>query len=230
MVQKEKKERAIALRLQGKSYTEIMKALNLPSKGTLSFWFKNIELTTDAKRKLEKNTQIAWKRGLHRFNEERTAKILEENKKITAGASLLIPQLSKQELLLIGSALYWGEGSVRESNSNFAHRISFSNSDPRMVRIFMRYLREILNINDEKIYPEIQLHPNIEEYKTRKFWSDITGLQENRFFIYRPISRASKFKRPKNFLPHGTLNIKVNKRQLFYEIKGYIQGIINNLA
>lgn len=227
MVQKHKKEKAFAMRLEGKSYGEIMKALDLPSKGTLSGWFRKIKLTPEARRKLRKNTLIAWKQKFFKFNKERTERINSENKMITSEAAKSVPKLSRRDLLLIGSALYWGEGTTREYKYNQMHRIAFSNSNPDMIRIFMKYLREVLNVNDQKIHPEIQLHPNIGENKAKAFWSNITNLPQSKFYTYRPVNKSSKFIRPKHFLPYGTLNLRVYKRQLFYRVRGYIQGIIN---
>lgn len=218
------------MRLDGKSYGEVMKALNLTSKGTLSFWFRNLKLTPEAKRKLRKNTLIAWKRKFFQFNKERTERINKENKDIEFEAGNSIPILSKRDLLLIGSALYWGEGTTREYKYNQMHRVSFSNSNPDMIRIFMRYLREILAVNEEQIHPEIQIHQNIEENKARIFWSKVTNLPKKRFYIYRPVNKSSKFIRPKHFLPYGTLNVRVYKRQLFYKIRGYIRGIVHQLS
>lgn len=48
------KEEAIALRRGGKSYSEITKALGIKSKGTLSLWFKNLDLSKKSKDLLEK--------------------------------------------------------------------------------------------------------------------------------------------------------------------------------
>jgi hypothetical protein len=60
---KHKKIRAIKLRLQGKSYGEIMKIMDLPSKGTLSIWFKDLHLSSLARNKLSANLLLAQKGG-----------------------------------------------------------------------------------------------------------------------------------------------------------------------
>ena len=219
------KQKAIALRLQGKSYNDIRKTLNIPSKGTLSYWFKNFTLTPAARKKLAHNMALAQKRGLLQFNQNRTKSITEENQKIRTAAVKEIGSLSPRELLLIGVALYWGEGTKSENNNSPA--VILTNSDPKLIAVYMRFVREILNVADEKIRAGIQIHPHINQKLARRFWSKITKLPENRFFIIKQVSRASKFKRPKRSLPYGTVNIRVHKRILFYKIKGYIDGLCN---
>ncbi len=222
------KGHAVELRQHGKSYGEIKKLLNIKSKGTLSYWFRNLELSQAAKKLLRENNLVAHQRGLFAFNKRRTNTILAENKKLFAEAAQSIPKISQRELALIGAALYWGEGTTRERRAN--HSISFTNSDHRMIQVFMRYLREVLLIPEERVFVAIHIHPNISESEARIFWSKATKLPPARFAIYRAISSAGNFKRPKNFLPYGTMNVRVHSRQLFHKMKGYIQGIISQLT
>lgn len=222
------KEQAIALRLQGKSYGEIIKILNIPSKGTLSYWFKNFPLPPAAQKKLKKNIELAQKRGLFRFNQERTKAIERENKEAVLDAEKEIGTLTERELLLVGASLYWGEGTKSARNGN-NKGISIANSDPLLIALFMRFVREILYIPEDRIRAGIQVHDNIDVEEARCFWSEVTRLPIERFYIIKQISSAGKRKRPTNSLPHGTAIIKVNKRVLFYKISGYIEGLTKNL-
>lgn len=220
------REEAIKLRFRGRSYGEILKELNISSKGTLNYWFRNLEIPPSALKKLEGKILLARERGLLSFNEKRTRRIIDENKKIFNEAIKESPKISKNYLSVIGAALYWGEGSIREQKGRYPI-VSFSNSDPQMIRVFMCYLRDCLGVNDNKIKVRVQIHPNIKAVQAKKFWSKITKLPEERFGIFEQISRASKLKRRINFLPYGTLDIRVNNRQLFYKVKGSIIGIAN---
>lgn len=183
----------------------------------------------DAKLKLEKNNLLAHERGLFKFNQKRTKNILAENKTISRDTAKSISPLSNKELLLIGAALYWGEGTLREYPGR-SPIISFTNSDPFMVKIFLRFLKETLGVNEEQIRSGIQLHQNIKPEKAKRFWSHITQLPKERFYTFDQASKATKFKRHIHFLPHGTITIRVNSRRLFYQVKGYISGISSQLA
>lgn len=218
-----KKERALRLRLNGKSYGEILKILDLSSKGTLSYWFRGLKLTTEAKMRLKQKIDIAKEKGLFRFNRERTKAIQLENQKVRKLARIEIPKLTPATLLLVGAALYWGEGL---QNANFkVSGISFVNSNHYMVALFLRFLREVLKIKDERIKAHIRIHPNINEGLAIRFWQKVTRLPPDRFRITYQISRASQLKRPVRSLPYGTLDIRVNQRVLFFKLKGYIEGL-----
>lgn len=222
------KQEAIKLRLQGKSYNEIRKLLDIPSKGTLSYWFKNFPLPPETQKKLARNIELAQKRGLFRFNRKRTKAIEQENRDALLNAKKEINILTKRELLLVGAALYWGEGtkSIRSGGSN---GIAIANSDPLLVAIFMRFVREIFGTSEDRIRAGIQVHDNVDIEAARRFWSKVTKLPVDRFYIIKQVSSASKKKRPSNSLPYGTAIIKVNKRVLFYRVRGYIEGLAENI-
>ncbi len=230
MVQKAKREAAIKLRLKGKSYGEILKALSIPSKGTLSFWFRDVKLPPDAKRRLKKNIEIAYKQGLFAFNKKRTNQIDKQNKFIVSDSAKSIKPISDYELGLIGSMLYWGEGTIYQGRYRYP-RLSFSNSNPEIIKVYALFLRRILKVSDKNIKPGIHIHPNIKESEARRFWAKIIDLPEASFYIVEQISRASKLKRGKKFLPYGTLHVAANpSRQLFYQVRGYINGVVRQLG
>ena len=130
--------------------------------------------------------------------------------------------------MLIGTALYWGEGSKSERMTSTP--LDFSNSDPRMVIVYMKFLRKILKIPEERIRAGIHLYPSTPIDKARKFWAITTNLPEKRFFIINQISRASQNKRPFNTLPYGTIAIKISSRIQFHKVKGMIEGIMQKLT
>ena len=151
---------------------------------------------------------------------------MKENKEIINNAISQINSLSKRELLLVGTALYWAEGYKNKKEIPGNQHIQFVNSDPYMITLFLRFLREILQVPEEKFYVSIRIHPNINEQSTIKFWSKVTNVPKERFHTEHQISRLSRGKRPRNSLPYGTLDIKVCNRQKFQQIKGWIEGLI----
>ena len=217
------RERAVSLRKNGESYNNIRKLLGIRSKGTLSNWFRGIKLPKKSIELLAKNNKLAHERGLFTANKNRKVRIDNENKKAYTEGQNYIQPISKKELLLIGAVLYWGEGTKSERN---AVSLTLSNSDPFMISVYMRFIREILKIPEEKIRAGIHIYPSISANEAKKFWSNITKLPESRFYIITQISRASQNKRPFNILPYGTVVIKINSRQQFYKVKGMIKGIV----
>lgn len=223
-----KKEKAVNLRLKGRSYSEIVEALGLISKGTLSYWFRDIKLSSQAEKRLRRNVVRGFERGLLRFNKERTKKIKEENAQIIEYSEMNVPTLSYETLLLVGVALYWGEGYKRQPSQRTPY-ISFGNTDPFMIKIFMRFVREILCIPEDKIRGKVQIHPNLESNRAINFWSKIAKIPKERLRVTYQVSRASKGKRPINIQPYGTVEIIVSSRKDFFRIMGWIKGLANQV-
>lgn len=221
------KNKAISLRREGRSYNDIRKTLGIMSKGTLSGWFKNLELSEVSRNLLQQNNKLAYTRGLLGANKKRKALIDDENRIAQEFGYSSIYALSKNELLIIGAALYWAEGTKSEKGAS--RSLAFSNSDPKMIRVYMKFIREVLKVQEEKIRAGIHIYNTNSENLARKFWSDITDLPQDRFYIVTQISRASQNRRPFNSLPHGTVSIRINSRIEFFKVKGMIQGLFDKL-
>jgi hypothetical protein len=215
---------AIKLRLAGKSYGEIAKTLDV-SKGSLALWFKNLKLPERTQKLLEEKMRIAREHNLFENNRRRTRAIQIENQKTKQTAVNEIKSLSRYELTLVGAALYWGEGWKRGNT----HFVELANSDPDMITLYLRFLREILQVPEEKLRVNILVHPNVNTQSAIKFWSKITKIPKERFHITHQISRASKGKRLRNSLPYGTLRLDVCDRRKFQQIKGWINGLIRQI-
>ncbi len=224
-VRSPQKDKAVQMRLQGRSYSEIQKTLNLPSRGTLSFWLKDLALPAEARVRLQKYSAITSKQNLQKFNTARTRQIQAENGQEYNSGRKCIGSLSKRELMLVGAALYWGEGT-KSDNGGKTQSLVFTNSDPDMVTIYMRFIRQIYGVPEIRIRAGIHVYPSIDVDETRQFWSKVTQLPPDRFYIVTIISRLSSGKRNSRLLPHGTVTIRVHDRKLFHRMKGMIRGLV----
>jgi len=221
-----KYQKALKLRFIGKSYGEIKCALGVP-KSTLSSWFKNLQLPPSVQKILIEKGR-ATNKNLAEFNRRRTQAIKIENQQVRQAAAEEIKSLSKRELLLIGAALYWAEGYNKQDNVG-SPNISFGNSDPKMVILFLRFLREVMRIPEEALRPIVQIHHNVEVKSAINFWSKISDIPQKFFHITHQISKASKGKRSTYSLPYGTFRLEVRGRQNFFRIKGWINGLIRQI-
>ncbi len=222
MYQQERTE-AVKLRFQGNGYGVIAKNIGV-SKTSVSNWCKKLELPTSAKKILEKkNRHIREKFKL--YNQQKHQFVQNENKEIIERSIKQIPRLSKRDLLLIGASLYWAEGYNRQDKRPSPY-ISFGNSNPDMVVLFLRFLQEVMQISEEKLRPVVQIHKNLKPESAINFWARVTNIPQKSFRITHQTSRASKGKRPYNSLPYGTLKLNVVGRQNFFMIKGWIEGLI----
>jgi transposase-like protein len=224
MRNKQEKKKAVRLRRNGKSYNEISRKLDIP-KSTLSLWFRKIEWNKELIRKIWDKKRKKCAENITLYNKQRAQIIKEQHLNFQKQNADTIKKLSEYELKLIGTALYWAEGS-----KNDRWVITFVNSDPEMIKIMMRFFKEVCRIPKERISFKIQIHPNISEKSAKLFWSKILNIPVNKFTktLYQ-ISKASKGKRPKRTLPYGTCRISIANVLLRNQIVGWIKGIINQI-
>ncbi|MDP2741458.1 MAG: hypothetical protein Q8O66_02110 [bacterium] len=214
------KNLAIKLRKRGKSYNQIVKILGTP-KSTLSLWLRDIKMSPDVRKKFWNDVKERQVKNITEFNKKLAEKARKRAQEIQENAAKTIGFLSKKDLLLIGTALYWGEGFKKTR-----WVLAFSNSDPLMIKIIMRFFRETCNIPEEKMKATVQTHPNVTPKKAVDYWSKITGIPKNQFQkTYTRLSPSSKQKRPSNTLPFGTLRISVCDYKIINTVKGWIRGV-----
>lgn len=142
----------------------------------------------------------------------------------------MISSLSQKELLILGAALYWGEGYKKaiytKGRRRTYHPVSLSNSDPKLVQIFLKFLRDCFLIKDQDIQIGVRIYEHMNTEETIHFWQKVTQLPSSNFQkVYYGVSISSERKRGFNRLPHGTVQIRVNSTPLFYQIMGLIDGI-----
>lgn len=225
------KTQALKMRLLGKSYNEINKSLGVP-KATLSDWFTDLQLSDRARRRISARVYRGSVLGLIRRNKNQTRLALQRTRKIREEARHNIHRLTKYELLLAGATLYWAEGYkrpiIRRGHEVTDHPVSLTNSDPKLVLLFLRFLREICEIPDKDIHAEVRIYEHMNEHHVLNFWQKLLNLPlENFGKTYYGVSKSSLGKRPFTRLPYGTILIRVNRTALFHKIMGWIQGIAN---
>lgn len=214
------RSKAISLRKKGKSYNEIAKLLKI-SKGTLSLWLRNVKMSVEIERKFWDRVRKNRAANITKFNKRQGLLAKKRAKDAQLIASKDVKRLTKRDLFLVGTALYWAEGAKRKRWS-----VCFANSDPRMVKIIMRFFREICFVDENKFTARVHLHPNIKENKTIAFWSRITEINKKQFSPSQTqISKSSKRKRNPHQLPYGTLHININGVNLVNKIMGWITGL-----
>ena len=127
--------------------------------------------------------------------------------------------ISKDQLKLMGIILYLGEGAKTSRGT-----VSVANSDPEVIKIFTRFLREICNVAENKFRIHIHTFAHADIEKTEKYWSKITEISRNQFYkTYSKPSSASLQKR--QTLPYGTCSINLNDTKLFLKIMGWIEKV-----
>ena len=207
------KQKAINLRCQGYTYNEIIKHIPDLSTGTLSGWIKTITLTESQKKRIIDKTLSASKRGQLKGAWANKLKALQRIEKLSKEADSQFQQLANNPLFLVGLSLYWAEGFKK------GRRFEFINSDPDIIRIIMRWLREIFDIPEDMISARIFMHKIYENENCREFWSKVTGLSVTSFrkTVYKPTPHKIK----RNLAYKGCCRISIKGSELFWKIQAW---------
>jgi len=210
-MKREVREKARDMRRAGFSLSEIATQLFV-SKGSVSSWVRDIHLSDEQAARL-KAKQKNWggknsgaRQNQDQAREQRRAYQEAGREHARAGSVLH----------LTGCMLYWAEGAKSRNG------IYFANSDPQMMLLFMRFLREELYVVDGQIKLLIHCHTNNpdEIQRIERFWLEILELPRSSLSktSYKQGSATRK-----NILANGVCSIRVYSTELTHHIYGAIQ-------
>lgn len=200
MAQIEKRRKAIELRTQGKTYTQIREVLDIP-KSTLSGWLSQYPLSEEQLKLIKKNSlqnkEVAIEkcRQTKRNKRENRLHLVYQNEK-----AKLLP-LSAKELYVTGLSLYWGEGF-----KDLKGAISLSNTDPKVIKFYLYWLIYGLGIPVNKIKVLVHLYDDMKVEKSLEYWSKKLNIPRSQFS--QPyIKKSKRAQIDQKGFGHGTCNI-----------------------
>ena len=208
-------ERALALRKQGMSYSQIKKILEV-NKNTLSYWLRNYPLSKERIKELKDCDE----KRIERFRETMRKKKEKRLKEVYKKQKKIIFPLSKREFYLAGLFLYWGEGSKAAIAKS-----SISNTDPSIINFFIKWLTDCFKIPKNKIKIHLHLYSDMDINKEIKYWSKALNISTKQFI--KPYIKKSSKKRinHKGAFGHGTCNAGIGGSQLTEKIHMSIKAI-----
>lgn len=200
--------RAEARRLRADSLTlaEIASRLGV-AKSSVSVWVREVDF-------IPRPRSSARKRGPNRLQ---VAKQAEIESALQWGRET-IATLSERDFLIAGAALYAGEGAKTDGCAKFA------NSDPRMVVLFLAWLRRFFEIDERRLRAALYLHEGLDVEAVRFFWSSLTGIPESQFFKpYRAVPDSS-LRSVKH--PMGCLAVVYNSTSVHRRLMGLVTALL----
>jgi len=214
------KEKAINLREEGYSYSEILKEIFV-AKSTLSLWLRNVGLSKKQKQRLTEKKLMSMKRGWEARRDERI-KITE---KIKNKAKSDIKRISKRELWLMGIMLYWAEGA-KEKKWNVSVNLKFSNSDPLIIKLYIKWLKKICLVSSKDIVYELYIHDTADWKKAKKYWSRIINIPSYELRIYFKHNKRKTKRGNIGSGYNGIIMVRVKKSvNLNRKVQGWIEAI-----
>jgi transcriptional regulator with XRE-family HTH domain len=157
-------ERARELRAQSWTLTEIATELGV-SKSSVSLWVRDVQFVPRPRNRGHPSQRP------HKLH---LAKLAEMEELRVAGIER-IGQLSDRDLLVAGTALYAGEGSKRDGV------VTFANSDPRMILLFITWLRTFFTVDESRLRMRLYLHDGLDLAAAQRFWSELTAIPTAQF-------------------------------------------------
>ena len=131
--------------------------------------------------------------------------------------------MTKKELQLAGAMLYVCEGTKLRKDkrgiNTYFYSIELTNSDPKIIELFMKFLCEIIRPNREKIKGQLFMYSDQNGKEQMEFWSKTSGIpiynfQKNIIFA----AKTGKFKPS----PHGTFKIRYTNKVDFLRLQAII--------
>ena len=217
------KQKAIQLRLEKQlSYGAIQKELFV-AKSTLSDWLKPFPLSRE---KIIELRRLAWKNSEAKIELFRTTmRERRENQDVSVYKIYLkhftrIPDIA---IFTSGLILYLAEGS---KTSNY--RVSLANTDPRVLKFFVKWLYRFFKVKKDKLRVHLHLYEGMDLDKEKEFWKNELEINEVQF--YKPF--ITKYKKSsflyKESFRHGTCSVIISstelKRKIMMAIKAYLDS------
>lgn len=212
-------ERAEARRLrhdEGLAIGEIARRVGV-ARSSVSVWVRDIELTRDQRATLQRANPAytSQLRGAARNAERGRDRRLAHQVEGREMAGRLDP------LHAAGVMLYWAEG-----DKGSKHSARLSNSDPELLRFFLRFVRETFAIPDRSLRVRCNLFADHldKQRAIEEFWLDQLRLPPSCLTksVVNVYSKHSQKKR-QNTLPYGTARLCVHSTRVVQHIFGAIQ-------
>lgn len=214
------RETAVAMRREGRSYREIREVVGV-SKSTLSLWLRDVPLTEDQRVALARRSPAGATRrarAIRASAAQRRARIQDE-------ARAQITNLSESELFVAGVVAYWAEGS-KNKPWRTGQSVKFMNSDPRLIQLFLSWLR-LADVSPDRLIFRLHIHQSADATDALAFWSKAVDAPLSQFGNTTVKSHNPKTVR-KNVGAdyHGCLVVYVrNSAALNLQIEGWFEGL-----
>ncbi|MBY0309962.1 hypothetical protein K2Q16_02360 [Patescibacteria group bacterium] len=133
----------------------------------------------------------------------------------------LLKVRSKEEWFLygLGLGLYWGEG-------NKANRLAvrLGNTDPGLVRTFLRFLSTIYRVDTSRLRFGLQIFSDLDPVEAKAFWSKELGVSATQFQKTATVSRIRRGTYTHK-AAHGVLTVYFSNTKLRATIMAAIEKL-----
>lgn len=182
------------------SFEQLGRVLNVPSstvrnwcKGTVGTRWDTMIINNERRRMLLKRSEIS-----------------------------VVPRIrgiGKRQAKLLAGILYGCEGSKYPAQNG----VAFSNSEPNLVRVFVKLLRKAFNPDESKFSVHLQIHTNHNYTNLRKYWANLLKIPEA-YFIKPTVKEPKRGKHRDNYM--GTCTLKYGDYRVQLKLLGIFEKLI----
>ena len=112
----------------------------------------------------------------------------------------------EERLRVAGAMLYWAEGRKA------GHFIDFSNSDPRLIALFLTFLRRICGVAESRLRIHVYAYADQDVGRLKRFWSQTTGVALEQFT--KPYVRRLTPNVTRRKMSWGLVNVRYSDKRL----------------
>jgi hypothetical protein len=134
--------------------------------------------------------------------------------------SFSVPKTSAGHFLLgLGLGLYWGEGNKRNKT-----QVRLGNTDPKLIRVFVRFLQKVYGVKKSKFHFGLQVFSDMSPKQALAFWMKTLNVPRSQFgkVIVTPARGIGTYREKTR---HGVLTVYVSNRKLRDLICGEIEKL-----
>ncbi len=208
------KNKIIELRKLGLTFSEIVEKIGVKiPKSTISLWTKGVLLSEIQNKRISEKARKGLLKARNKaviINRESRKKYLDEIYKKNLILKKVLENKNTAKVAL--AVLYLAEGGKKRRGS-----LVFGNSDPRIVKLFMKLLNEVYSVDPEKIRCTVQCRADQKDSKLEDYWSEITGVSKRLFYETRIDPRTIGRKTVKEGY-RGVCRIDVLSAKIFNEL------------
>lgn len=205
------------LRAAGLTYDDIAETTGA-SAGSLSVWLRDMPREFPN----SKTQRLARLRAT-------CARKREQREAIRAGqihtAAQAVGTITDRELFLVGLALYWAEGA-KSKPWRHNDRVTFINSDPSVIRVFMDWL-DMLGVSRERRHYRVSIHESADVCAAEAYWAGLVevAVQDlRRTTIKRHNPRTVRQNTGESYRGCLTVDVAMSA-ELYRFVEGWWQGL-----
>ncbi len=194
------------------------------ARSTAFRWVRHLPLDADAaaaeRRRAHSRAMTDARWGAHRVH---TA----ERRQVAQGiGQAVVGELTERDLALAGAVIFWCEGTKEKPWRANDGRVTITNTDPRLLRIFIAFLESVGVERNELTY-RVSIHETADSDEAARWWAaelDVPLERFRRATIKRHHPTSSRHNQGDGY--HGCLVVTARRRR---ELYWRIEGIIDEL-